>query len=134
MTQHRGGPHRWLTAVVLGHLVVSLAHGATHASAHVSLSPAATLFVFVVILAGPLIGLAVRPVNERLGLGIITIAMAASLVFGIVSHFILVSADHVAHVELQWRPLFAATAVLVAATEAVGVALALGLIPERESS
>ena len=134
MNQQRSVPHRWLKAVVLGHLLVSLAHGATHASAHVSLSPAATLFVFVVILAGPLIGLAVIAMNERLGWGVIAITMAASLVFGVVNHFILVSTDHVAQVELQWRPLFAATAVLVAATEAVGLALALGLIAERASS
>ena len=45
---------RWLTAAVLSHLVISFVHGAAHAGAHVPLSPAANLFVFIVILAGPI--------------------------------------------------------------------------------
>ena len=40
--------------------------------------------------------------------------MAGSLVFGLVNHFVFVSPDHVAHVDPQWRPLFATTAVLLA--------------------
>ena len=48
----------WLIVVVLAHLVVATVHGAAHAQARVPLSPEANLFVFIVILAGPLIGLA----------------------------------------------------------------------------
>ena len=48
----------WLTAAVLVHLVVSIVHGAAHSEAHVPLSRAADLFVFGVIVAGPLVGLA----------------------------------------------------------------------------
>ena len=68
---------RWLTAAVLLHLVVSIVHGTAHAGAHVPLSPAANLFVFTVILAGPLVGLALtwpaerfRPVAQPLGQGV----------------------------------------------------------------
>ena len=49
---------RWLIAAVLVHLLISVVHGLAHARAQVPLSRAANLFVFIVILAGPLIGLA----------------------------------------------------------------------------
>ena len=46
----------WLAAAVLIHLVVSFVHGAAHDGAHVPMTPAANLFVLVVILAGPVVG------------------------------------------------------------------------------
>ena len=106
---------RWLAAAVLAHLVVSIVHGAAHDGARVPLSPAANLFVFIVILAGPLVGLGVDvagPAHRRLDH---RSTMAGSLVFGLVNHFVLASPDHVAHVAPQWRPLFATTAVLLVA-------------------
>jgi hypothetical protein len=45
-----------LAAAVLAHFIVSIVHGAAHARAYVPLSPAATLYVLVVMLAGPLTG------------------------------------------------------------------------------
>jgi len=121
----------WLTAAVLTHLAVSIVHGRAHAGANVPLSFAANLFVFVVILAGPLIGLALMWGAERLGSWVIAITMAASLVFGVVNHFVLAGSDHVAHVDADWRWLFATTAVLLAATEAVAIWLASRPITER---
>ena len=49
-----------MAAAVLAHLLISMVHGAAHTGARILMSPAANLFVFVVILAGPLVGLA-RP-------------------------------------------------------------------------
>jgi len=95
------------------------------------MSPAANLFVFGVILAGPLIGLALALRSRRVGGWVIGITMAASLVFGIVNHFVMASADHVAHVDPRWQPLFAATAVQVAITEALGCAVAIRVVRER---
>jgi MFS family permease len=122
---------RWLIAAVLSHLVVSLVHGAAHTGAHVPLSGAANLFVFVVILAGPLVGLAWTWRSGRIGSWIIAIAMAGSLVFGVVNHFVVDSPDHVAQVERQWRPMFATTAVLVALIEALSLGLAVRAARER---
>jgi len=51
---------KWMATTVLVQSAVSMIHGAAHAGANVPMSPAANLFVFVVILAGPLIGLAYR--------------------------------------------------------------------------
>jgi hypothetical protein len=125
---------RWLTAAVLSHLVISLVHGAAHAEAHVPLSRAANLFVFVVILAGPIVGLALTWPAPRIGNWLIGITMAGSLVFGMVNHFALAGPDHVAHVVLEWRPLFATTAVLLVLTEALGSGLAIRFALERKEA
>jgi hypothetical protein len=50
--------------------------------------------------------------------------MAGALIFGVVNHFVLSRPDHVAHVDSQWRALFATTAVLMAITEAWASVLA----------
>ena len=123
---------RWLTAAVLSHLAISFVHGAAHAGADVPLSLAANLFVYIVILAGPIVGLVLTRLGWwGIGNWVIAITMAASLIFGVVNHFLLASPDHVAHVAQQWRTLFATTAVLLALTEAVGSVLAIRLARER---
>jgi len=124
---------RWLIAAVLAHLVVSLVHGAAHTGAQVPLSPAANLFVFIVILAGPLVGLALTWPAKRLGHWVVAFTMAGSLVFGLVNHFVYDSPDHVAHVAVPWRPLFATTAILLVLTESLGCILAIRRARERKS-
>ena len=125
---------RWLIAAVLVHLLISFVHGLAHANAQVPLSRASNLFVFIVILAGPLIGLALAWPAERLGAWLIGVTMAGSLVFGLVNHFGLPGPDHVAHVDPRWRLLFATTAALLAITEALGSSLAIRVIRERRAS
>jgi hypothetical protein len=132
MDRKTNGTRRWLTAAVLLHLVVSLAHGTAHANAHVPLSSAANLFVFSVILAGPVVGLALTWPSHRIGGWVIAITMAASLVFGVVNHFVLASPDHVAHVAPDWRRLFASTAVLLAISELLGTVVAVRFAQWRE--
>jgi hypothetical protein len=122
---------RWLAVVVVAHLLISMVHGAAHAQAGVPLSPAANLFVYVVILGGPLAGLALTWPAERTGARVIAATMAGALVFGVVNHFVFASPDHVTHVDPRWRPLFTATAVLLAATEVLGFGLALRSARER---
>ena len=115
----------WLTAAVLVHLVVSMVHGSAHTGAHVPLSWAANLFVFGVIVAGPLVGLAVAWKAERIGSWVIAITMAGAFVFGCVNHFLLSGPDHVSQVAEGWRPMFTITAVLLAVIEALASALAI---------
>jgi len=134
MNRERRRSWAWLTTAVLAHLVISLVHGVAHAQADVALSRAANLFVYIVILAGPLVGLLVAWPAERLGGWLIAITMAGSLVFGVVNHFVLASPDHVAHVDPPWRWLFATTAVLLAIAEATGCGLAIHIAREGERS
>src|SRR5215510_14583378 len=134
MSSHNNRAWIWLIWIVLGHLVISSAHGFAHAQANVPLSLAANLFVYIVILAGPRIGLLLAWKARTIGSIVIALAMAGSLVFGLVNHFMLSSPDHVAHVAAQWRTLFAATAALLALTEALGSGLAIRVIRERTAS
>lgn len=122
---------RWLTAVVLVHLIVSLVHGAAHAEAHVPLSPAANLFVFGVIVAGPLVGLALAWPAERIGSWVIAMTMASAFVFGCVNHFVRAGPDHVAQVAARWRPMFTTTAALLATLEGLAAALAIRIALQR---
>ena len=116
-----------MAAVVLVHLVVTVVHGTAHTGAHVPLSPAANVFVIAVILAGPLIGLAVSLWAKRLGAWIVALTMGGSLVFGFLNHFVFNSPDYILQVDPKWRALFTVTAVLLAFTEALGFGLAIRL-------
>ena len=124
----------WLAAAVLAHLAVSIVHGAVHDQAQVPMSRAANLFIYIVILAGPLIGLALTWPAPRIGSWLIGISMAGALVFGLVNHFWLASPDHVTHVDPRWRFPFATTAALLALTEAFAVGLAIRYVREMKSS
>jgi hypothetical protein len=114
-----------LAAVVLAHLGVSLVHGTAHSGAQVELDRAGMLFVYIVILLGPLAGLALSFWRPRAGAWIVALTMSGSLVFGLINHFIIQGADHVSHVAPAWRTLFASTAALLVAVEAAGVAIGL---------
>jgi hypothetical protein len=115
-------PDNWLAAVVLTHLVITFVHGAAHRGAAVGLSVAGNLFVLLVIMAAPLVGLALSRARPVVGGWIVAASMAGALVFGFVNHFVLISPDHVSHVAQDWRPLFGASAALLVVTEAAGVA------------
>jgi hypothetical protein len=111
-----------LAAVVLIHLAISVVHGSAHTGAHVPLPFAGTLFVYIVILAGPLAGLAVWRWWPHTGAWIVAASMTGALVFGFVNHFIIDGQDHVAHVAAEWRTLFGVTAALLVVSEAAGAA------------
>src|SRR5262249_54940480 len=104
---------------------ISVVQETAHAKANVPLSAAANVFVFAVIVTGPLIGLGLMWPAERSGAWLIALTMAGALVFGFVNHFVFASPDHVAHVEARWRPRFTITAVRLALTEALGSGLAV---------
>jgi hypothetical protein len=110
-----------LAAVVLIHLAINIAHGRAHAGAQVPLPLAGALFVYVVILAGPLVGLAVSGWRPRAGAWIVAASMGGALVFGLVNHFLIAGSDHVMQVAAEWRMLFGVTAALLVLSEAIGV-------------
>jgi hypothetical protein len=131
MSRKGASSRHWLTVIVVIHLAVSMIHGAAHTGAHVALSPASSLFVLIIILIGPLVGLALTWPARRIGSGIIAFTMAGSFVFGLVNHFLLVGDDHVSHVDPQWRTLFAASAIILAGIELLGSGLAIQYARER---
>lgn len=114
-----------LAGVVVIHLAVSIAHGRAHAGAQVPLPLAGALFVYIVILAGPIAGLAVTRWRPRAGALIVAASMTGALVFGLASHFLIDGQDHVAHVAAGWRTLFGVTAALLVVSEAAGAAIGI---------
>jgi hypothetical protein len=114
------------TTIVVVHLAVSLVHGAAHSGAAVPLSALQNVFVWVVILAGPLAALWMIRTGRPLGPELLALTMGGSLVFGIVNHFVIESADHVAHITSDaWRLPFQVTAVGLALLEAAGTAVGI---------
>ena len=114
------------TIIVVVHLAVSLVHGAAHSGAAVPLSALQNVFVWVVILAGPLAALWMIRTGRPLGPELLALTMGGSLVFGIVNHFVIESADHVAHITSDaWRLPFQVTAVGLALLEAAGTAVGI---------
>jgi hypothetical protein len=60
---------------------------------------------------------------QRFGALLLTVSMTGSFLFGVYHHFVAVSPDHVSHLpEGDARGLFIATAILLAAVEAAGIA------------
>jgi hypothetical protein len=120
-----------LLAVVLVHLAISFVHGRAHAGAQVSLPLAGALFVYLVILSGPLVGLAVARWRPRAGAWLVAASLGGALVFGLINHFIIAGPDHVSHVASEWRALFGVTAALLALSEAIGVGVGIWCATRR---
>jgi hypothetical protein len=116
---------RTAAVVVLAHLPVVLAHGAAHRGVGVAMTPAAHVFILLVIVIGPLAGLwRIRAGSRAAGHALVALSMAGALVFGATHHFVLDGADHVARVPANaWGAVFQTTAVILAATEALGTAV-----------
>jgi hypothetical protein len=129
--QVRQGADWALAAIVLVHLAISVLHGRAHSGAQVPLSPPATLFVYIVILAGPLAGLAISRWRPTAGGWIVAASLGGALVFGLINHFIIAGPDHVGHVAAEWRTLFGVTAALLLVTEASGAAIGVWSAMQR---
>jgi hypothetical protein len=114
-----------LSAVVLIHLAINIAHGQAHTGADVPLSIPGALFVYTVILAAPLIGLGIWRWKPQLGGWTVAVSMSGALVFGLINHFIIDGSDHVAHIAAPWRQLFGVTAVMLVVCEAAGTAIGI---------
>jgi hypothetical protein len=122
-----------LTAVVLVHLAINIAHGSAHTGAQIPLPLAGSLFVYIVILAGPLVGLGLWRWQPRLGGWIVAACMGGALVFGLINHFINDGPDHVARVAAEWHQLFGVTAALLVVCEAAGAAIGVWSAREKTS-
>jgi len=121
------------TASVLAHFVVSFVHGRTHEQLAVGLSSWQNIYVLTVIVIAPLLAMVLSWTRKaRLGFMLLFVSMSASLVFGAIYHYIVISPDHVSHLPPgDAQGLFRTTALLLVLTELFG--LAVGLWGLRES-
>jgi hypothetical protein len=123
------------TAVVLVNLLINLVHGAAHGKLHIDLSAGDTVFVAVVILAGPLLAAVLLWTPwPRLGLALLALTMAGSLLLGLYHHFVAMGPDHVgAQAAGFWGTTFRITAGLLFLVEALGTYIGLRLFVGRTS-
>jgi len=102
--------------------MVNIIHGTAHRELGVELGPAAMLFVIGVILLSPVFAMVLLWASQkRLGLVILTLSMAASLVFGLYNHFAVRGPDHVGEqAPGPWGTVFVLTAYVLFLSEAIG--------------
>jgi len=93
----------------------------------VGLSEWQNIYVITVILIAPLIALLLLWTRyARLGLLVLVISMAGSLIFGVIYHYVVVSPDHVSHLPPgDAAGMFRLTAFLLILTELFGVVVGL---------
>jgi len=126
--QNQSGVNRsakYVTAIVVAHLLVNIAHGLAHRELRIGLDPPASIFVIVVVLVCPLLAMGLMwKAEKRLGLILLSLSMFGSLLFGLYHHFLVASPDHV---RLQpasaWGIAFVLTAYGLLITEAIGAYL-----------
>ena len=115
------------TIAVLAHLVVNVLHGRAHESLGVGLSTWQNIYVITVILIAPLVAMLLLWTRyARVGVLLLVISMAGSLIFGAVYHYVIVSPDHVSHLPPgDAQGMFRMTAVLLILTELFGLVVGL---------
>jgi hypothetical protein len=128
---------RYGTIVVILNAVVVALHGLAHDKIPVPLSVFQSLFVSSIIVLAPIVAMILLWTRfQKIGSWLLFSSMAASLVFGVCYHFIVISADHVSQIPFTgWGILFHITAILLAFVEGLGSGVgvwALKKLQQRE--
>lgn len=118
---------RAAVAVVAAHYAANLVHGVAHQGVPVPLTTLQTVFVVLVVGVAPLLSLwLLREGRTTAAWTSLAVFLMASLVFGLVFHYILDTVDHVANVPAGfWHGPFVGTAALVALADGAGVIVSL---------
>lgn len=83
---------KYVTAIVVVHLLVNIAHGLAHRELRVGLPTSGSVFVVVVVIIFPLIAMTLLwTAEKRLGLILLSLSMFGSLLFGLYHHFLLLA-------------------------------------------
>lgn len=124
------------TVAVLVQLAVVLLHGRAHEALRVGLNAWQNVFVLVVIVIAPLIAmLLVWTRIARLGLWVLVVSMAGSLIFGAIYHYVNISPDHVSHLPAgDAQGTFRTTALLLILTELLGIVVGLWALQFKTKS
>jgi hypothetical protein len=111
-----------VTAIVVTHLLVNIAHGLAHHELRVGLALPGTMFVIVVVLIAPLLAMGLLwTAEKRIGLMLLSLSMSGSFLFGLYHHFLAMGPDHVdSQPWNRWGLAFGLTAYALLITEAIG--------------
>ncbi len=118
----------WTISLVGAHLVVEIVHGTAHFV--LGIVPPLVDIAFITIVIGllPLVALPFVLRGSRAAMAILTLAFAASWLYGMVNHFIIEGSDHVTGLSHgAWQATFTITGVLLLILEAAGTLLAAWL-------
>jgi hypothetical protein len=112
-----------IAITVRAHAAVVAIHAAAHVGSRISMAVPATVYIWFVIIIGPIAGWwLMRSERPVLGSSMVAACMTGALVFGGINHFVWAGTDHVSTIPPGiWRMPFQVTAVLLAFTEAAGV-------------
>jgi len=87
-----------MTVLIVLHFAVTVWHGGAHTDLGITLPPAKTAFVFIVILIAPLVGLFLFWTRFAVvGCWTIVLSMFSALLFGVYHHYLMVSPDNVGY-------------------------------------
>lgn len=114
-----------LSGFALLHCAIAFWHGSAHRAVPVALTPLQTAFVGLVIVMLPLLAAVLIWTRRRtLAAWLYAGSMLASLLFGVINHYILVSPDNVMCVPPgAFRTTFIVSAGLVTGSELIGTVL-----------
>lgn len=116
----------WSILIVLLHLLITIPHGLAHGELKIQMNTWQNVYILTVINLLPLIAAILIWRRKRLGFTLLIVSMIGSLLFGVFYHFIATGPDNVASVpQHPWSHTFQLTAVLLAVSEASGIALGL---------
>jgi hypothetical protein len=118
------------TLLVLVHFAVLVAHGSAHSHLNIGVSTWQKAFIAIVIFVVPLIAtLMLWTTVRKLGVILLGLSLAGSLVFGVSYHFLIAGPDNaLGPYHSDWESAFRATAVLLALIEATGLACCIWLL------
>jgi hypothetical protein len=118
---------RLITVSVWAHAAVLALHSAAHVGSGIWMTVPATIYIWVVIIIGPIAGWWLMRLGRLVvGSSIVATCMAGAFVFGGVNHFVFAGSDHVSTIPAGvWRVPFQASAVLLAFSEAAGAVVSI---------
>jgi hypothetical protein len=119
--------------IVILHVLVVFVHAMAHTNLFIAMSFLQNLYIFLVILAGPIFAAAFLRRDPPIGFAVLTASMLGSFLFGAYYHFVAISSDNVFTMHSgQWEITFQVSAVLLAMIEFAGTGVGLlGFISEE---
>lgn len=120
----------WLAACVWVHAGGVVVHSAAHVGAGVWVSALSTVYIWLVIILGPLAGIWLqRRGSHELGVTVVFLCMLGALGFGILNHFVWHGIDHVQEIAPGvWRSTFQLGAVGLSVTEVAASVVGISIL------
>lgn len=110
--------------LVILHVVITFVHATAHSSLFIAMSLLQNVYIFLVILAGPIVAMILLRNRPTVGFSLLAVSMLGSFLFGVYHHFIAIGSDNVFTLDTNlWTMIFQLTAVLLAIIEFAGTGI-----------